>query len=685
MILFKNVSKNNVLFFLLLLISFSLFIPSAVSAAATNIPPTIVIKSIKVVDGSTTITGTVSDDQTLPQEIVMNLVGESDTPDPITPSSDGTWSITKTLSQKLNRLKIEATDKPLDTEAPNVTSIPVQRPYITSIHMKAYKYNYKVQGNGTEGERDEIIDVDLMQNEDLTRISINPTTILIDLSDDVSRSLSNPVTIYDRNFTKISDVGFEFIADNQIKLTLNNLLPGKTYYLIFNPSLISVKYSNDGAGLFLDANNNDFLPLIKKFTTVSEYVKSENPDIKTAINEYTAELPQQPHGFYTNNVNTCGNCHSTHVSEKRSLDNPIQTYKDNAKENSYCMACHDGTVAVPMPVNYDSKNNLIKSMHTAVEDSEHPSSAGSCTTCHNPHLTWKKDNPNHLKDHYVYTANGSSRDSLDDNCQSCHDGDSISGPVGYHENSVREVLSYKKSTTANGQIGNYSLCLRCHNGGKKTTDMKDIKQFYEDQDTNEIIKSGHTITAIDGSFLNGNLPCAECHETHGSKNLVLLKDLLGHENQQEFSFTAGDWANKEREFCLKCHNSKTRIYGVTGRFNETLTEHLDTLKACSECHGGTGTPEVQALRAAHGPVILKKPVTTDQTTQLSTTTEPTTQPSTTTDSTTKPSTTTDPTTQPSTTTDPTTQPSTTTDPTTQPSTTTDQTTQPSTTTEPNIP
>ncbi|WP_374102980.1 hypothetical protein [Bacillus sp. ISL-77] len=157
-------------------------------------------------------------------------------------------------------------------------------------------------------------------------------------------------------------------------------------------------------------------------------------------------------------------------------------------------------------------------------------------------------------------------------------------------------------------MGNFSLCLRCHNGGKATN----IKQYYEDEDKNEIIKSGHTIIAIDGSYLNGNLPCAECHETHGSKNLVLLRNLLGHENQQEFSFTSGDWANKERDFCLKCHNSKTKLFGVTGLFNETLTEHLDTSKACSECHGGTGTQEVKALRAAHAPVILKKEPTLTQ-------------------------------------------------------------------------
>ncbi|MBT2698191.1 hypothetical protein J7E79_12275 [Bacillus sp. ISL-40] len=433
MILFKNGYKYIALLLLLLVVFLSLFLPANVLATVTNTPPTIVIKSIKVLNGITTITGTVSD-ETPPQEIVMNLVGESETSDPITPSSDGTWSITKTFSQKLNRLKIEATDKPLYSEEPNIKSIPVQRPYITSIHMKAYQYKYKVQVNGTREDRDEIIDVDLMQNEDLTRISTNPTTILIDLSDDVSQSLSNPVTIYDKNFTKISGVDFEFKSDNQIKLTLNNLLPGKTYYLIFNPSLISAKYSDAGAGLFIDAKDNNFLPVIKKFTTVSETVKSQNPDKDTAINENTAEVPGQPHGFYTNNVNTCANCHGTHVSENVNLDKPISAYKDKAKENSYCMACHDGTVAVPMPENYDSKNSLIKSMHTAVEDSEHPSSAGSCTTCHNPHLTWTTGNPNHLKDHYVYTANGSSRDSLDDNCQSCHDGDTISGPAGYHEN-----------------------------------------------------------------------------------------------------------------------------------------------------------------------------------------------------------------------------------------------------------
>jgi hypothetical protein len=604
--------KLNTWYVLPLLIVLSLFLPASAYAAETNSPPSVVIKDIKIVNGDTTITGTVSDDHTNPEEITMELVASNETPVTITPSVDGTWSITKNFTQKLNRYDLVATDKPLvEGEMPQITTIPVQRPYITSIKTKVLKFQYKTI---EEEVRDETLDVDLMQNDDVTRVSIKPTTILVDLSDEVSTSMSNPIAVYDRNFSKTTIDDFDFVTNTQIMLTLNNLLPGKTYYLMFNPSLIAAKYYDD-AGRLSDVNENDFYPFIKKFTTVSEAVKSHDPDKDTAINEYTAEVVDQPHGFYSGNVNTCDNCHSTHVSENINLDKPIPAYKEKAKENSYCMACHDGTAAAPLRENNAANNNEIVSRHDAVENPEHPSSAGSCTTCHNPHLTWSEQNPNLLKDHNVYTNNGISRDSLDETCQSCHEGDSISGPEDYHQNSTYEVFSYKKSTTANGQLGNYSLCLRCHNGGKASNIKQYYEKYNEDELKDEVTITGHTITAINGSKLRGNIPCAECHETHSSTNLKLLKSKLGHENQEEFSYPSGSWVDNERIFCMKCHNGKTSIYGVTATLllDPLKSPGHSTMELCSKCHGTGKTDKEKALSAAHGPITVKQQIQVEST------------------------------------------------------------------------
>jgi hypothetical protein len=45
-----------------------------------------------------------------------------------------------------------------------------------------------------------------------------------------------------------------------------------------------------------------------------------------------------------------------------------------------------------------SADNSQNATNTLIE-------ANSCTSCHNPHLDWTEQNPNLLKDHYVYTHN----------------------------------------------------------------------------------------------------------------------------------------------------------------------------------------------------------------------------------------------------------------------------------------
>lgn len=556
-------------------------------------PPTIIVKDIKKnVDGTTTINGVVSDNLTTGENIEMKLVyldadqHENDL-GPITPDSNGSWSVNRTFTDKLNRYFLVATDKPsIENDDPNKTTILVQRPYGTSIKITALKYRQKIIENGISKDRDETLEVDLISMNEMTRVVLNPT-ITIEFSDGGPANISNPIYLFDKN--GIVDSVIPTKSNNQIMLTFYNLKPSTTYYLMFNPSLISEEYK-DNSGLFVDDNGNAFFPMIKKFTTVSETVKS------TAFDETIAEIPNQPHGFYSNNVSTCANCHSTHNGDSPSLDAPKSDYKDNAKENSYCMACHDGTLAAPIPENLDTNNGEIKSKHNVIDTSEHSSSAGSCTSCHNPHLTWSEDNPNLLKDHFVYTKNdGSKIDSLDVNCDSCHKDNTVSEIPDYHDNAVREVLLYK-TTTADGKIGNYSLCLSCHNGVKASN----IKQYYEDD--NGVIESGHSIIAINGSKLRGNIPCSECHETHASTNLKLLKSNLGHENQDSdvFTFTTGVWdENNERVFCMKCHNGKTSIYGVK-TLNPLQSPGHSLMEKCSDCHGGESN---SFMEAAHAPKI----------------------------------------------------------------------------------
>lgn len=584
MLLLTKKQQIYFLFILLLTIGLSPLLPNRIQAETTDtISPSLSVKTIKVnPDGSTTVEGLVSDNQTPSDQIQLQLVDSNDSliGDPYSPYADGKWTI-ENITQDINSLSLVAKD-----EADQTRKIPIEisRPSIKAINLSVFLS--KVTAKDGVLQPDQTKQVNIMTTNDMTRVSLD-TTIKITISNNYfikyeNNVISSPITVFDNKGMvegTVSGTVSPVTDNNQLVFNFSNkLTPGKTYYILYNPS--------DGAG-------NNVFPVIKKFTTVSDTVGKINMDEQ----KYKSDWVDQPHGSYTDNTDTCANCHSTHVADNTSLESSKLT-------DDYCMACHDGTTAPKM----DDFDTSIKSRHDAQIVTDYQTKAGSCTACHNPHLTWSEENPNLLKDRYVYTEKNedgtikSTIDSLEVNCQKCHKDDPVSGPKDYHENSQYEILAYKNSTTANGTIENYTLCLRCHNGGK----AKDISSYYK-------IVSGHNIKAIDGSILDGQLPCSECHETHGSSNKLLLKAILGHENQnsEAFSFTAGNWSiSTEREFCLKCHNGKTAIYGVTGKavYDESgkaLSTSHDNNDACSSCHG-TGTTEIEkALSAAHAPKILK--------------------------------------------------------------------------------
>ncbi|WML46063.1 cytochrome c3 family protein [Neobacillus sp. PS3-40] len=169
-----------------------------------------------------------------------------------------------------------------------------------------------------------------------------------------------------------------------------------------------------------------------------------------------------------------------------------------------------------------------------------------------------------------------------------------------------DIFHYRKSTTRLGDISDNELCLRCHNADKvqKGEVQSDIQPLY--------IKtsSKHNFAALDGSNVTGPLPCAECHETHSSSNIKLLKNKLGQENQDgDFSAPSGGWNNDaEKQFCMKCHNGTTAVYGVVGiavddnhdlvndpNYPNDLTKKIHL--ACSKCHGGTSQSFIEAAHA----------------------------------------------------------------------------------------
>ncbi|WP_059171931.1 Ig-like domain-containing protein [Bacillus sp. FJAT-27445] len=405
------------------------------------------------------------------------------------------------------------------------------------------------------------------------------------------------------------------------------LIRSTKYHISINPSGV------------LDSAGNRAFPRIWSFTTESiSFAETNRKVYEVAYNNKTIHR-ESPHGIFSGNFNTCANCHSTHAaSNPKLLDQKKNSENDNRDltVDLYCMACHDGTVA-PLP-----ENNQSTHSHNAGISMDGTLTGSSCSSCHNPHSELSTANPNLTQGHFIYKHDDtlpqpgkpsgeiSSKSQL---CETCHDAETaekLGDPrVEY------QLFEYKNANTAIGVYEDYGLCLRCHNPdyqsiNNDTAKAADIAQYYsnltkqvlvdyeeingESSFTNrdispaELVFSGHTIKAQDGSPLAGHIPCADCHDTHGSSNIKQLKTVIGHENQQTFKIENGDWTPAvERSFCLKCHNGTTAIYGVTGKIPDTVKSdgHLETEAnkdiPCSNCHGIGADAKEKAMNAAHAP------------------------------------------------------------------------------------
>ncbi|MFK9090210.1 Ig-like domain-containing protein [Bacillus salipaludis] len=466
---------------------------------------------------------------------------------------------------------------------------------------------------------------DIFPKQEMSQVPLNPT-IKVKISDANGLDeevIENSIILSHNGINDEGTISYNSTTKEITFTPAETLLPSTKYNVFISP-----------LGL-IDSAGNRAIPRFWSFATIS----------------LTSETHLNPHGSYGKNVNTCGNCHNTHQAKDPNLLSPTVAAGSSQKENlavdSYCMACHDGTVA-PLP-----ENRLTAHTHNAAVNKEGKPSGSSCASCHNPHLDWSERNPNLSQDYIAYThlpsnpvdpnkptEKISSKEQL---CESCHENDSAEKIA--NDDVEYRVFQYNKSSTAIGIYEDYDLCLRCHNGDfkQKYDKMADIASYYNN--LTELLKkqyetvngqssfsmreitaaekdfSRHIIKAMDGSPLAGHIPCAECHDTHGSNNIKILKGSLGHENVQ--SFTAGETDSKivkvfigadehefkilsdakEQEFCLACHNGTTAIYGVTGqKYDSTLSEHKDyPNKACSYCHGRGESELERALSAAHAP------------------------------------------------------------------------------------
>ncbi|MEH7304001.1 cytochrome c3 family protein [Neobacillus drentensis] len=328
----------------------------------------------------------------------------------------------------------------------------------------------------------------------------------------------------------------------------------------FKPSTSYYVYLNPK---FSSQTGKVIIPRFLKFTTISDYVDTrfqvDRVDDVSMDNDAI-------HGPFSVVTNACAFCHSTHNGTNEFL---IKGEK-GSNENDMCMACHDGTGSPKI------EENTSHSKH-------YTDSSVSCSSCHDPHNPGTKENPNSLHP-------------------------KVGTDPYYH---------YKKAGSATGDPSDNSLCFSCHTNGKKI----DIEKYYTDGTYKS--QSGHNIevTTDSGLSLNGQFPCAECHETHGASNIKMLRPELGNiklegqkpENDQLddnwFNKTTDEWdADAQRKFCLSCHNGKTDLYSKQGKaiydketgdpINPENDGHdRESTKTCSECHSDSKS----FLDTAHAP------------------------------------------------------------------------------------
>lgn len=553
---------SNILFISLLLSLFLFMFPSIESAEISESqPPTPTLIITNPLEGSfqgvnvVDFTGSASDDLTASTDLALKVFSDQDPIGiPITISADGNWTYSQPFLDGSHEATFELRDADNNFYTETITfTVDTSRPFIKDI---------KIIPPG-------ITDPTLfLPVEDMTHVPVD-AKIFVSIKD------LSPL-YYDKILSVIAAGGSPGVSIEMSEdIPIRNINEG-TWEVVISPKvsfLNKTSYQVYISPFITDSTGKLIFPKVFKFSTVS----SENAE--------------SAHGNYLANTQSCANCHSTHVATGKGLEGGKY---GSLSSTNYCMACHDGTTGAPIIGDFKSHKHIQLGEKT-----------DTCTSCHNPHLTWSKENPNRLKDHYVYEHSNPAIGFIDSDvqlCESCHEQD-----AGIVKNETHyRLLSYKKSVTATGVSEDFTLCFQCHDGNKGTN----IMQFYTVPEITS--NSGHKIFATDGSPLNGQMPCADCHVTHGSENIKGLKIKLGHVQRDDaYMTTSAEWtAFDERQFCIKCHNNTLEMYGkkstlfAKDRNDEDIPGHSPTAEAaCSSCHGGTGVDFLeQSLRASHAPV-----------------------------------------------------------------------------------
>jgi predicted CXXCH cytochrome family protein len=353
--------------------------------------------------------------------------------------------------------------------------------------------------------------------------------------------------------------------------------------------------------------NPDNTLVLLPYTTVADNVAfclkchdGAPPSFKNAVDNlvpYTVVIPaadvakmnkitNQARSHWTANgsltagtIQACGKCHDNHGSTAKSLlgtFNPSTgasiIYGTQANVTLYtiaapamtdnqavCSACHTNaggyypptTVTTASITTQEGYRDATGYFSVAGQVIRWPGKATWDNASANPHNTAAKLAPAAMGGRAV------------GDCNTCHDPHGT--PYTYN------------MLTDNLVVGNYKLCMNCHDGSVGATN---IKQFiptiaggsYAGADANH----GHRIQTAGGKLAIGTaLPCFDCHVVHGSRNNNT--QLKSDQRWANLGDTKANAANS-RIFCLGCH--------VTSEgYNASGATPTDTVEGLSRTSG----------------------------------------------------------------------------------------------------
>lgn len=281
-------------------------------------------------------------------------------------------------------------------------------------------------------------------------------------------------------------------------------------------------------------------------------------------------FPDSPPLLYKDpaHLPTGQDCYVCHISTAFA---PASNFSHSGIDSN-CLSCHDG-----------STNNVNAGADGEPNDSLHAALDSDCSICHSTNA-WTPESVDH-----------SSSDVLAVRCDSCHNGNPITGKNTGHVSTTSDCsLCHNTTTFVGGFIDHNSSevtsqrCDACHNG----TDAIGVIDAVNHVPTTEDCDVCHT---AGGSFIPSTFAhvgitdnCASCHDGTYAEGLSVGHVAIGANQDCSACHNTTSFAGAHFDHsgivdnCVSCHE------GTTAPGKEPPPGHVPTTQDCHVCHQTTG-------------------------------------------------------------------------------------------------